>query len=177
MLRWQSPEMYNLVFQYHTQPLFDFFKAILLVHFHCAQPVWPMKHTSKMFNPVELRSILTPLQPLSSTQTMQGKTQKLPRNWLQLVFEVPFVSGKQRNDNVSPFGLLKEWVFGILSLSKLEFACSFRGSARFRALGALWGPRALITHKWPPVTAALSDFKGRVGGWIIRTMWDYGNKG
>lgn len=54
-------------------------------------------------------------------------------------FLYPFVLHIQINNNVSPFLPLKEWYFGILSLSKLEHACSFGGSARIRALGALWG--------------------------------------
>lgn len=49
----QSPEIYNLVFQYHTQPLLDVFEALLLVHFHCGQPVWPMRITPTYFNPAE----------------------------------------------------------------------------------------------------------------------------
>lgn len=49
----QLPEIYNMVFQYHTQPLLDVFKALLLVHFHCAQPVWPMRITPTYFNPAD----------------------------------------------------------------------------------------------------------------------------
>ena len=49
----QLPEIYNMVFQYHTQPLLDVFEAFLLVHFHCAQPVWPMRITPTYFNPAD----------------------------------------------------------------------------------------------------------------------------
>lgn len=187
LVDWQSPEIYNLAFQYHTQPLLDVFKALLLIHFHCAQPVWPMRITPTYFNPAETLEMVQLMQPLVCVQQVtqkkkdtQAHSYQLPRKWLhnceRFVSWVPFVLHIQINDNVSPFLPLKEWYFGIHSLSKLEYAYSFRGSARIWALGALWGHEDLIAQR-PPVTAALSDFNGRMGGWIIWTVRDYGNKG
>lgn len=82
---------------------------------------------------------------------------------MRYIFLVPFVLRVQTDDNVSPFIPLKERYFGILSLSKLEHACLFRGSARIWALGGLWGQQSLIAQR-TPVIAALSDFNGRMGG-------------
>lgn len=45
LMSWLSPEIYNMVFQNHTQPLLDVLEALLLVHLHCAQPVWPVRIT------------------------------------------------------------------------------------------------------------------------------------
>lgn len=50
------PEIYNVVFQNHAQPLFDLFEALLLIHRHCAQPVRPARITPVW---VKLRLILT----------------------------------------------------------------------------------------------------------------------
>lgn len=46
----QSPEIYNMVFQNHTQPLLYVFKALLLIHFHGAQPIWPIRVTPTYLN-------------------------------------------------------------------------------------------------------------------------------
>lgn len=70
---------------------------------------------------------------------LEASSSQLTANYVRFVSWVPFVLHVQINNNVSPLLPLKEWYFGILSLSKLEHACSFRGSARIWALGALWG--------------------------------------
>lgn len=85
------------------------------------------------------------------------------QNCVRCIFFVPFVLHIQIDDNVSPGLPLNEWYFGILSLSKLEYECLFRGSARIWALGGLWGQRGLIAQR-TPVIVALSDFNVRMGG-------------
>lgn len=89
---------------------------------------------------------------------------------------LPLLQLLEIKKKISPFLPWTQRGFGILSLSKLEHARSFRGGARIWALGALWGRQSLIAQR-PPVIAALSDFNGRMGGWIIWTVRDYGNKG
>lgn len=147
----QLPEIYNMVFQYHTQPLLDVFKALLLVHFHCAQPVWPMRITPTYFNPADtLQSSSYATSRLSLTGAKINKwtdagwklpppPEELYANCVRSVSWVEFVLHIQINHKVSPFWPWKGWLFGILSLSKLEYSCLFRGSAWIWALGALWG--------------------------------------
>lgn len=72
----QSPEIYNLVFQYHTQPLLDVFEALLLVHFHCAQPVWPMRITPTYFNPAESLQRFNLCNLLSESDRSKNKNKK-----------------------------------------------------------------------------------------------------
>jgi len=179
-MSWQSPEIYNLVLQYHTQPLLDVFKAFLLVHSHGAEPVRPVRITPTHLTQLKpCRHATYANSHLSPTGGNKGIKQTL--HWLTAFGSQG--TGRKLCEMflfyfifffiwLSPFFALK----GLLSLSKVEYARSLRGSARVWALGALWGYKCLIAQR-PPVIAALSDFNGRMRGWIIWTIRDYGNKG
>ncbi len=103
-------------------------------------------HTLTQLKPCRGSSYVTSHRsPIGEKKKKKNTGRKLPApkeltaNCVRFVSWVPFVLHIHINGSVSPFLPLKEWHFGILSLSKLEYACSFRGSARIWALGALWG--------------------------------------
>lgn len=141
LVRRQSPEIYNPVFQYHTQPLLDVFKALLLIHYHCSQPVWPMKIAPTNVNPAATPKSNV-YNPLSKPPNL-WLTAFTPQGTDWVIFFsfswVPSSVTHWKNDHVSPVFTLNQWIFGLLFLSKLEYACSFRGSTGIWALGALWG--------------------------------------
>lgn len=100
----------------------------------------------KIWTQLKVKSPDKSIEDTEQKQHWLSASSQLPRNWLHMCGHVwtlcpafPFGLHIYINDNVSPFGVLKELNFGVLSLSKLEYASSFRGCTRTWTLVALWG--------------------------------------